>query len=310
MPDHTLDDDALTAIEDAALAYPRATPDDFRASFLYLKNDAGDVFQNIDPARLRLAPGTPVTLPGAERPVPSWMLAVPLAGGGEIVLENRVALAGIGSNAARPVLARKFSGFTASAETGFAVCVVSATIDDHAVVHGAFLGARGPVPATLHADSGSSATVTIGFYDPGAAAHMTGTEPNYDALLMETPARLAGGQTIDAPLAYVAIWGAMQDPERPNRPLALSVVPHGAGDLRALPSLDALARAAQATDGIATAGPDGEKLLRRYLRENITDTEQRMARIAALQQTALPANVRGARVYRAALADYMANMKR
>lgn len=296
-----LSEKELQALETAALHYPSVGHNDFKTGFLFTQEQGKDVFRDILPENIRITPGKAIELPGAERKTPSYTIEITDAEGNLHLLKNRVAIAGIGSNSSRDVLARKFHHFETKNHTPLSVFIAPATIQDHAVVHGAFVGARGPVPATIHEDKGTQATITIGFYDAKAATHITGTEPNYDGLLLETPAILQNGITIPQPLAYVAVWGALEDPQKPGSPLALAAIP-AKTSLAFLSNRDALLEAIRITDRIdltTASGDVQDKAMRRYLRENFQNETLRIKRIKALQNHSLPANVRGKRVFSA-----------
>lgn len=299
-----LSEKELQALENAALGYPLVGHDDFKSGFLFTHEGGTDVFRGFSPENIRITPGKEIELPGAERKTPSYTLEITDQDGRLHILKDRVAITGIGSNSSQNVLARKFHHFKGDDDTPLAISVIPATLEDHAVVHGAFVGARGPVPATLHADQGTTATVTVGFYDTKAAAHITGTEPNYDGLLLETPAVLQNGLKISQPLVYVAVWGALEDPQKPGSPLALASIP-AKTSLAFLSNKEALLEAIRITEHIdlATAPEDiKEKAMRRYLRDNFKDEQLRIKRIEALQDHSLPANVRGKRVFAASFA--------
>ncbi|TNE28796.1 MAG: hypothetical protein EP349_07445 [Alphaproteobacteria bacterium] len=296
-----LSEKELHALETAALGYPLVKHDDFKEGFLFTHEGGNDVFRGFTPENIRITPGKEIELPGAERKTPSYTLEITDTQGNLHILKDRVAIAGIGSNSSQKVLARKFHHFQAEEETPLAVCVIPATLENHAVVHGAFVGARGPVPATIHEDQGTVATITIGFYDAKAAGHITGTEPNYDGLLLDTPAILQNGLKINQPLAYVAVWGALQDPQNPDRPLALAAIP-AQTSLAFMSNKDALIEAIRISDHVDLAhAPEDikEKAMRHYIRENFQDEQQRIKRIKALQNHSLPPNIRGKRVFAA-----------
>ncbi len=299
-----LSEKELHALETSALGYPLVKHDDFKDGFLFTHEAGHDVFRSFTPENIRITPGKEITLPNAERKTPSYTLEITDTDGNLHILKDRVAIAGIGSNSSQKVLARKFHHFKSEDDTPLVVCVIPATLEDHAVVHGAFVGARGPVPATIHEDKGTIATITVGFYDAKAANHITGTEPNYDGLLLDTPAVLQNGVKIPQPLAYVAVWGALQDPQNPDRPLALAAIP-AQTSLAFMSNQEALIEAIRISDHIdlAPAPKDiKDKAMRRYIRENFQDEQQRIKRIKSLQNHSIPANIRGKRVFAASFA--------
>ncbi|TVQ84926.1 MAG: hypothetical protein EA357_01670 [Micavibrio sp.] len=297
----------LQEIEEAALIYPQVGAEDFQSGFLFSQQSGKDVFEDIKAENVEISAGKPVRLPGAERDVPSYTLKITGADGAVTVLKDRVALAGIGSNSSRNVMARKFHHFKAE-DVPLAVCVIPAEIRDHAIVHGAFVGASGPVPATIHAHSGSVSKLTVGFYDAKAAAHMTGTEPNYEGVLLDAAVELQNGLKINQALAYVAVWGALADPDNPQQPLALSSIP-AQTSLKKLSNKEALALAVKITDGTDVSGLhelQRDQKLKNYARENFQDENRRIGRIAALQQHSIAPNIKGRRIFSA---DFTKNPK-
>jgi len=299
-----LSEKELQALENAALGYPLVGHHDFKTGFLFTHEGGHDVFRGFEPENIRITPGKEIELPGAERKLPSYTLEITDADGNLHILKDRVAIAGIGSNSSQKVLARKFNHFKSEAETPLAVCVIPATLENHAVVHGAFVGARGAVPATIHENTGTITSITVGFYDAKAAGHITGTEPNYDGLLLDTPAILQNGLKIPQPLAYVAVWGALDDPKSPGNPMALAAIP-AQTSLAFMSNKEALLEALHITDQIdLSQAPDDvkDKAMRLYIRENFQDEQRRIKRIESLQNHSLPANVRGKRAFSASFA--------
>jgi hypothetical protein len=103
--------------------------------------------------------------------------------------------------------------------------ILQATIENHAVVHGAFLGAAGTIPATVMPDKGSSAHITIAFLSKDQTEKLATTEPNYDLVALEAEVELRGFNPAVPPgaLAYVSPWGALS--KDGETPLILSSIP-------------------------------------------------------------------------------------
>jgi hypothetical protein len=294
----------LKDIEDAALAYPGVSPSDFLQPFFFSKSSSDNAFNDIDPHSIIITEGRPLLLPGAEREVPSYTIEATTLDGVAIYLENRIALIGIGSNSSQTVLARKFQDFKPAKNSDLEIVVVPAVLKNFAVVHGGFLGFRGPVPATLYEHKGTESTVTVGFYDAEAAAQLTRTEPNYEGVLIESTAKLEGSNvSIKNPLAYVSIWGALQDPAAIHQPLEITEIPSETS-LNSISSKQALKLAYKITEGIDLSkcpAKEVDERLRAYIRENFEDEALRFRRIGILQKHSLPSNVQGKRVFKAGL---------
>lgn len=152
-------------------------------------------------------------------------------------LTNRTAIVAYGSNCAPAVLLEKFR----KANIGGDFFIAQAKLSGHAVVHTAYVGAQGLIPATVMPHDGSNSLVTVGFFDPAQAAALTGTEPHYD--LVQTGFPIALREMSEDPtlehggLIYVSLWGALTM-DRQN-PIALSAIPSET-TLQKMPSADVL----------------------------------------------------------------------
>lgn len=207
--------------------------------------------------------------------------------GNTIVMRDRVALAGIGSNSSKKVLKTKFSDYGGDAD----FVVMQARLVDYVVTHSAFAGAKGPVPATIHREIGAEASITVGFVSKEEAEHLTGTEPNYDGMSLKTKARFPNGLELDSPLAYVSVWGALTRDGK--TPLAHAAIPSTTKH-----TTISTKEAVEMACGITDPGLDPQ----RFVYENRRDKVKRLARIARLQeQNALPVDVEGIKVFPATI---------
>lgn len=302
-------EERLTTLEDMALAYPNVGPADFGRSYKLSidRNARTKSLISLLPATATVTVDGKKLLHKATRPVPTYRVEALDSEGNIQIFEKRVALVAIGSNSSPDVLFDKFtaqaSGPFNAAARGISlapqldVCVLSATLPNHAVVYGAFIGVRGSVPATIHAAPGTHSTVTVGFYDEAAAEQLTGTEANYHGLMLEQSAILPHGMQIEHPLAYVSPWGALRDPFNKNlaEPIAVDAIP-STSMLRRFDGTQAIAVVAHLTNNTETSGD-----LRSFIRSNIYNGEpgranevRRLDRIAHLQRAhRLAPNVAG-----------------
>ncbi len=161
-------------------------------------------------------------LEGTDKHLPSFDLI--LAKG--TVLHDRIPVIAIGSNSSPDVMLKKFEGI------GGDFAILQASIEDHAVVHGAFLGAAGTIPATLLPDQGSTAHITVAFLTKAQVEKLITTEPNYDAVALASEVQTrgikseSGGNGPAVPpgsLVYVSPWGALTKDGK--TPLILSSIP-------------------------------------------------------------------------------------
>lgn len=155
-------------------------------------------------------------------------------------LSDRVAIIAIGSNCSPEVLYKKFKD-----KVGGDFLIAQSEIQNHAVVHGAFFGNAGTIPATVMPHQGTTTNITIGFYTPEQAKILTGTEWNYDVVQAGfTPfIKQGSGIAIEQGAAmYVSPWGAFTvDGENP---VALKDIPSQT-DLEKANSLEMMTRFAK-----------------------------------------------------------------
>lgn len=137
------------------------------------------------------------------------------------VLHDRIPVIAIGSNSSPDVMIKKFNDKGMSGD----FAILQATINDHSVAHGAFVGAKGTIPATLIPDQGSSTHITVGFYTKEQADALTTTEPNYDLVALDSEVQLRGFNPSVPPgsLGYVSPWGALS--KDGEHPLILASIP-------------------------------------------------------------------------------------
>ena len=197
----------LKAAHQAACRYPHTTPDMFQHAAL-IRIDSNQIITNENTRRI-LIETSPFchTLQGTSAALPTYNVQLP----GQEVLQDRIAILGIGSNCSPEVLIRKFQ----NAGIGGEIYLAQATLDKHAVVHSAFIGASGYMPSTVMPEENTQSFVTVGFYTPEQAEALTATEPNYD-LVCKSGAVLTRSLE-NAPvlkngaLLYVSIWGAFTE---------------------------------------------------------------------------------------------------
>ncbi len=135
-------------------------------------------------------------------------------------LKERFAVLAIGSNSSPDIMIKKLK------KIGGEFLLAQAQIENHAVVHGAFIGVAGTVPATIMPHQGTVTNVTISFLTAEQATALTGTEWNYDVVQSGFAPILRQGTgvpVIDGALMYVSPWGALTIDQ--HTPLALKDVP-------------------------------------------------------------------------------------
>ena len=241
--DNPILSDKDMALIQQALAYPNVGHEhfDFENGSFLLSRQSGDkatpVTRQIMAQDILVQPTNAQTrLPGAEADVPLFRVYMRGEAGQEWDhLGLRVPFAGIGSNSAQDVMRQKFMNYDPG--TSFQVPILQARMEDHNVVHGAFVGGKGPVPATLARVPGNECSITVGLYDIPTLQHLTGTEPNYDGVMVDAPVRMAGGSSFDRIMAYVAVWGGITRDGK--NPIPLTAIPQDVGSLNP-ESLDAI----------------------------------------------------------------------
>lgn len=212
----------IASIYQQASTYPHVTSDAFVASSIIEIAD-GEVLHDPNLARMVIErEGTPLSLPDSCSDVPTYKVALNRADP-QKVFERRVAIIGIGSNCSPDVLIKKFQ----SAGVGGEFLILQATLHESAVVHGAFIGGKATVPATVMPYKETHTDVTVGFYTPEQAAALTGTEPNYELLQMKNSLAVRGSDAVSAfdpgALLYVSVWGALTLDK--TLPIALQDIP-------------------------------------------------------------------------------------
>lgn len=230
----------LKAAHEAACRYPHTTPDMFQHASL-IRIDSGEIIVD-ESTRRTLIDTSPLsrTLKNTNTPLPTYNIQLP----GKPVLQDRIAILGIGSNCSPGILLQKFQ----SAGIGGEVYLAQATLDKHAIVHSAFIGAKGYMPATVMPHDDTHAFITVGFYTPEQAEALTSTEPNYD-LVQKTgciPTRHLDNNPVlqNGALLYVSIWGAFT--EDSNAPVLQEGITQ-ISSLKAEPTIWTSARAADIT---------------------------------------------------------------
>lgn len=280
----------LQAAYQTACAYPNTTPDMFHhAALISIDNNEVIIGEN---TRRTLIDTSPVSreLQGTGIALPTYNITLP---GGSPLLD-RIAILGIGSNCAPEVLLKKFQ----RAGVGGDFYLAQATLDDHAVIHSAFVGAAGNVPATVVPHEGTQTHITVGFYTPEQAEALTGTEPNYD-LIQKTGTVLTRSLENNpvlqhGALMYVSIWGAFT--EDGKTPVLQSGIPQ-TSELVARPTSWAIEQIARITGY-------GDDVLRFVdnIKPGLENLENRLKHTLQLHpQNALAATIAGTAVKNATL---------
>jgi hypothetical protein len=232
----------LRAAYENASGYPRTTPEMFEKASL-ICNDKQTVTADgfVQTARITKS-DICHRLANSQLLVPAYN--VQFQDKKQAPLKDRIAIVGIGSNCAPPVLLRKFkkSGIRGD------FYLAQAVLKDHAVVHSAFVGSIGSIPATVIPHKGTDAQVTVGFYTPEQAAALTGTEPNYDLVHKHDQIFIGRGDKTTAlaagALLYVSIWGALTEDHK--TPVLQSAIPQSSV-LKTCSTAWAIQKAAQIT---------------------------------------------------------------
>lgn len=287
----------LQSAYETACAYPNTTPDMFHHAAL-IRIDNSEVIID-ETTRSTLIETSPVSreLRGTDIALPAYNITLP----GSEPLRDRIALLGIGANCSPAMLLKKFQ----KAGIGGDVYLAQVTLADHAVVHAAFVGATGSVPATVIPHKGTHAHITAGFYTPEQAEALTATEPNYDLVqkhdtvltreIESNPVLLHGA------LLYVSIWGAFT--EDGVTPALQSGIPQ-TSRLSAYPTSWAIEKSARITGY-------GEDVLRFVdnIKPGLENLENRLKHTLQLHpQNALAASIAGTAVKEASLYDQAAKL--
>lgn len=280
----------LKTAHDAACLYPHTTPEMFQHASL-IRLDTHEIIVNERTSRTLITTSSFAhRLPGTATDVPTYNIALP----GADILQDRIAILGIGSNSAPAVLLKKFN----QASIGGEIYLAQATMEKHAVAHSALVGAQAYMPATIIPDDQTNSYITVGFYTPEQAELLTRTEPNYD--LVQTahaiPTRALAHNPVlqQGALLYVSIWGAFtEDGHTPALQQGiLQDSPH-----KKYPTAWSAARAAALTfygnDVLALAA---------HIKPGLEHLPARLAHTMKLHpQHALPAAIRGTQIKEALL---------
>lgn len=287
----------LQSAYETACAYPHTTADMFRHAAL-IRIENGEIIID-ETTRRTLINTSPVSreLRGTRIALPTYNITIP----GGTPLQDRIAILGIGANCSPAMLLKKFQ----KAGVGGEFYQAQATLADHAVVHAAFVGATGSVPATVIPHKGTHAHITAGFYTPEQAEALTATEPNYDLVQKHdtvlTRAIESNPVLLHGALLYVSIWGAFT--EDGTMPTLQSGIPQ-TSDLNTHPTSWAIKRVARITGY-------GEDVLRfvSSIKPGIENLEDRLRHTLQLHpQNALAASIAGTSVKEASLYDQAAKL--
>lgn len=221
--------------------YPRVQPSTFDTSFFLSNIDEGE---NEDSNFAQTSPiieetitvkqtGT-APLPGNKdetaEEIPVYSIEFQTEDGASVKLENRFAFIGYGSNSSPTVLAKKFGPQKFGADKDASVPVLMTNVQDHSVVHSAFIGGAGSVPVTLLKTKGVDARISVSFYTYDQVERMNSSEPNYDVVRMDKAGlSLNTGETLPVrPCVYDSIWGALLTED--NELMLNECIPHTEND--------------------------------------------------------------------------------
>ncbi len=272
-----------------ACAYPKTNPGMFRAHSL-TNAESGISTPLLGDMILSGSPFTQTI--GGSVDLPTYEIKLP---GEKRILLDRVAIIGIGSNCSPDVLIGKFR----KKNVGGDFLVAQSEIPNHAVVHGAFFGMAGTVPATVMPHQGTTTSITVGFYTAEQAVALTETEWNYDLVQSGfTPVvKQESGLAVEQGAAfYVSPWGALTTDG--VNPVALDAIP-SATTLQKATSLEAMTTIAQIL---------GQKNVEEFYDslpgDDEADIQRRLKYIFDIQaQNALPAKIAGTQIQKADIGD-------
>lgn len=134
---------------------------------------------------------------------------------------NRVAVAGVGSNACPEVLRAKL--FRDDDPPGAHVPLLPGWVEGLRIAHAAFVSRPGFVPAAPAVTPGETAGVVLAWLDPGQLARLDATEPNYDRLPLsphQTVIVRGADRTrraVPDVHVYASRWGVLDDGNGPVR---------------------------------------------------------------------------------------------
>ena len=298
--------DAPTSEFDRAVSYPNVGALDFVDS--YMLSVSREDIANARPEKIidqagfaYVETGKTVRLNGSDVDVPTYDVSFETKDGEEIILRDRVSLAAIGSNSSPHILRLKFKDFATDdmAPEDTQIPVMQAKLENHAIVEAAFVSGTGAVPVTIHRHEESSAAITVGFLTKAQAEQLTGTEPNYEGVMIDTDARFENGATIHNPIAYVSIWGALT--KDGQNPIANASIPQDT-PLERMDTTQALMFVSHITDpentdfwGYVAGHMENSKEIDADTKAQRHAT--RLERSRKLQNHALPTNVIGTRVF-------------
>ena len=202
------------------LDYPHTKPEFFQSHSVVMMG-RGEVRECAANDLTLSADRTSLQLPGTNKILPGHKLTL----GDGISYENRFAIIGIGSNCSPNILMKKFQ----DKSIGGDFVITQSKLSNHAICHGAFMGGKGTVPATVLPHQGTDAHITVGFFTAEQAAALTDTEPNYDLVAINAPLEiknLSGYNTLPKDtMLYVSIWGALSTYQDAKKPMVLSAIP-------------------------------------------------------------------------------------
>lgn len=287
-----MSNDDYTNTFDRAAAYPFVTPDMFTTSSLICIETS-----EVTPITDKIAIQTSVfdhLLDGTSHYLPAYDL---LLSTGE-ALHDRIPVIAIGSNSSPDVMIKKFK----DKAVGGDFAILQATIGDHAVVHGAFVGAKGTVPATLTPDKHSSAHITVAFLTKDQVEKLMTTEPNYDVAAIESEVELRGFRPIvpSGALVYVSPWGALT--KDGQNPLILSSIPSTTPH-ETVTSLEAMEFVAQIAISESKTAVEKEKTTQEWFNTLGLDVGSRLKVNDTLKSQALPAVIAGKQIKGATIGD-------
>lgn len=282
---------------EGACRYPYVTPDMFTHAAL-IKISSGEIIASEDVQRVIIT-----TSPFARRlqntahDLPGYNISI--GGPDPHDLTDRIAMIGIGANCAPGVLLKKFN----AAGIGGTFFMAQASIENHAVVHSAFVGLKSGIPATIIPHHGTTSHITIGFFDAVQADALTETEPNYDLVHFNQAIHTRGLShnpvLPHGALLYVSIWGALTLDNQ--NPLLIEAIP-GNSSLPRHP-------AQQIVDATARILGHGNDISGFYNGLHTQPLENRLRNSFTLQaQNALPAAISGIQIREAALYEKARNL--
>ncbi len=223
-----------------AVKYPNTDPSMFKSNF-WINLDKGSAERCDEDILLNATPFAK-KVNGSLIQLPTYNVEFTKAT--QPIQSERFAVLAIGSNSSPAIMIKKLQDKNAGGE----FILAQARIKDHAVVHGAFIGVAGTVPATIIPHQNSITDATISFLTAEQTQALTGTEWNYDVVQSGFAPTLRQGTGIpvmDGALMYVSPWGALTIDQ--HNPLALKDVP-STTDLAKLQSIGAMALIADILD--------------------------------------------------------------